>query len=167
MTDFYGTAQGLKDYMLARGLILPVDIDTDPEIVAGLLLASENLDATFSMYFDGMKTGGRVQVREWPRLGHSDKYNYLISSNEIPREIENATYELAMKHFDTPGSLTLDYTPSKFKSVSVDGAISVSYAVFSSHLEIQKQFASVLNALSSLFSDKAQSSSLSGSVDRV
>ena len=140
MADFYGTVADFKTYHNARGNVIAAYEDDD--IQAAILLASEMIDFRY-FYTDyiGDKTGGRDQVREWPRIGAYDKDEHVIDSAEIPREVENATYEAALKHLASNGVLFVDYTPPKYKSVSVDGAVSVTYSEFGSSSEVQTRFA--------------------------
>jgi len=167
MPDFYGTADGFTAYHQSRDNAVPVDVDTDEEKETALLVASEWIDARYRSKFQGWKVGERDQVREWPRRGHIDFYGYLIPDTETPREIENATYEIALRHLNTPGVLSIDYTPSKYDQVSVDGAVSAKFAKFGSAHEIQTQFKTVAEILSGLISERDNSSSLTGDVDRV
>ena len=167
MPEFYGTATGFTAYHQKRDNSVPVDIDTDEEIETALLVASEWVDARYRSEFQGWKTGDRAQVREWPRIGHVDYYGYSIPSTETPREIENATYEAALRHMLSPGVLSVDYTPGKYDSVSVDGAVSAKFARFGSASEIQTQFKTIAEILSGLLSNKGGSSNLTGSVVRT
>lgn len=122
---FYGTATGFLAYCLARG-ITPASTDEDV-IEAALLVTSEWLDGVYRSYFPGEKVNGRSQDREWPRTGAVDAYGYVIPDGIIPVEVENATYEANIRQLANPGSLTVDFTTSKYKSVTVHGAISVDY----------------------------------------
>lgn len=126
--DFYGTTGGLQAYCDARGLVLPGSIDP-ADIPKALLVASEWIDVSFISQFAGFKVGGRDQLREWPRIGVQDIYGYAVPSNAIPREVENATYEAAVRQLITPGVFFKDYTPGKYKSATVFGAVAVEYAV--------------------------------------
>lgn len=139
MITFYGSIEGFTAYHTARDNDIPATVDDD-DIKAALLVASEWIDARYMASFAGRKTGGRDQVREWPRDGVADVYGYAIASDAIPREIENAAYESALIQLVTPGSLSVNFTPGKFKRVSVDGAVSVEYASYGSSEEVQTQF---------------------------
>ena len=167
MADFYGTTADFTAYHAARGNTVPADIDTDAEILEGLQVASEWLDARYRSQFGGYKVGGRDQVREWEREGHYDHYGYLVPSTVIPREIESATYEVALRHFQTPGILSVDFTPSKYKQVAVDGAVSATFAQYSSSSEFQTQFATVIEVMSGLLNGSKNTSNLSGNVVRA
>lgn len=135
MADNYGTVSGYRVYCDARNSLN--SNEADDKIEAALLVASEWIDATYRASFPGLKVGMRAQVREWPRTGAQDIYGYEISQNSVPTEIENATYEAAHREIASPGSLSVDYTPAKYKSAQVDGAVSVEYRHFDSAAEAQ------------------------------
>ena len=141
MATSYGTPTGFLAYCSERGI-------TPPSVVTGaiqsaLQVASEWLDNIYRPSFPGMKTGGRDQEREWPRAGATDIYGYAIPSDTVPNEITYATYEAALQDMNSPGSLSVDYTPPKYKRVSVHGAISVEYAQYDSLYDMQMRFAKV------------------------
>lgn len=170
MADFYGTAAGFTAYHEARGRadqLTALDLD-NAEIEAALLIASEWLDGKYFVNFCGVKVGMRAQIREWPRMGVTDVNGYPIDQDSIPREVENATYEAAFRQLVTPGSLSVDYTPGKYESVAIDGAINVKFAKFNSAYDVQTQFAVIDGILSPLLSARnGNFSSFSGTVVRV
>lgn len=131
----YGTVNGYRVYCSARNNLH--SNESDDKILSALLVASEWLDATYRASFPGLKVGLREQEREWPRTGATDVYGYAISENSVPTEVENATYEATHREIDNPGSLSVDYTPAKYKSASVQGAVSVEYRQFDSAMEAQ------------------------------
>lgn len=135
MADNYGTVEGYRAYCIARNSLN--SNEADDKIQSALLVASEWIDATYRASFPGLKVGLREQVREWPRTGAQDVYGYAISEKSIPVEIENATYEAAHREIASTGSLSVDYTPSKYKTASVNGAVSVEYRQFDAALESQ------------------------------
>lgn len=166
MADFYGTVDGLKSYLNARQI--DVSAFDDDDISAALLVASEWIDAVYGSQFSGTKVGQRDQVREQPRNAQIDVYGYSVSSDSVPREVENATYQAAYRQLNSPGSLTLDYTPGKYKSVAIDGAINVQYATFNSAADIQTQFTIIDQIIAPLLTgDNGNFSNLSGYVARV
>lgn len=169
MPDFYGTVAGYKTYQEDRGREIE---DSDADIQVGLLKASEYIDGRYGPTWasgDTYKTGQRAQVREWPRVGFVDVYGYPIDNAEIPREIENATYEAAMREIATPGTLTKDFTPSKYKQAAVDGAVSVTYNTALSAQDIQLQIPELDAILYPLLNGPSAvvTSSLSGKSVRV
>lgn len=88
----YGTVGDADEYHAARGNTEWASA-TDKE--QKLLRASEFID-TYRARFPGSKAEGRSQEREWPRRGAVDLAGELISDDEIPSEVERATYEAAL-----------------------------------------------------------------------
>lgn len=167
MADFYGTVAGFKTYHIDRNNEVPAATD-DEDIQAALLVASEWIDGTFGESFGGVKVGGRDQVRDWPRYGAVDTFGYSLSNSAVPREVEQATYQAALRQLTTPGSLTVDFVPGKYDSISVDGAVSVTFAKFSYASDVQAQF-QVINQIISpvLTATGGKFSSFSGPVARI
>lgn len=162
--SYYGTPVAALTYHADRGNTAWITAGTD-ERAAALLRASEYIDGTYRASFQGYKTGGRAQAREWPR---TDAYVFelatwqALDANTVPDEIERATYEAALREL-TPGYLTPDFIPSEGKkSVSVDGAVSVEYWSPEKQPSIKKI---QLILLPLLASDGYSTSSLSGKVD--
>lgn len=139
MPDIYGTATGFRSYHNDRGGTLPVTAADDDTVAEWLLVASEWIDARFRTLFPGLKVGQRAQIREWPRQAAFDIYGYAVASDNVPVEVLNATYEVALREANNPGGLTVDYTAPKYKSVRIDGALSVEYASFASASDTQVQ----------------------------
>lgn len=145
---FYGSAAGFISYHEARGRDVSPTWDDDA-IEAALLLSSEWVDGIYGSSFVGHKTAGFLQELEWPRTSATVKATgpwgeyYIFPDSVIPDRVINATYEAAFKQLTTPGSLQVDYTPSRYKSVAIDGAIDVEYVQFSSSHDVQTQFAAI------------------------
>lgn len=168
MTDtFYGDQAGFTAYWAARGVELPGTADDDA-IAAALLVASNWIDQSFISSFSGLKVGGRDQLLEWPRDGVNDIYGYYVSNDAPPREVINATYEAAYRQLITPGIFFKDYTPSKYKSVAIAGAVSVDYAIGDAYA-FQTQMPAIAAILYPILggSSNGAFSSLSGSVSRT
>jgi hypothetical protein len=165
----YGDADGFKSYWNDRGQQAAIVAFDDSEINPALLIASGYLDAAFLSQFMGLKTGGRNQIREWPRIGVQDIYGYAIPSDVPPREVINATYEATFRQLQTPGVFFKDYTPSKYRSVSVSGAVSVVYAIGSSAYDVQTQMPALAAILLPILTGMGSGafSPLSGRVSRV
>lgn len=166
MPDFYGDAAGFQDYWAARGGATAAGLE-DEDIESALLIASEWIDRSFRAQFGGDKVGQRAQIREWPRNGAIDIDYHYIASDAIPREVIAATYEAAMRHATTPGIFFKDYSPSKYKSVSISGALSVEYAIGSAY-DFQTQFPAIAAILVPVLTAEGTGgfSGLSGSVTR-
>ena len=135
MAEFYGTVDGYRQYCFDRNTN---NVNhPDDKIQAALVVASEWLDAEYRGSFPGLKVGLREQVREWPRTGAQDIYGYAISEASVPVEVVNATYEAAIRELTSSGSLSVDYTPARYKRASIDGAVDVEYRHFDSPSEAQ------------------------------
>lgn len=166
---FYGNADGYKAYHTARGRTIPTTL-TDAQIQSALLVASEWLDSRYGASFIGTKTDGYLQERCWPRKNAvvQDYPSYIFADDEIPAQVTQATYEAALRQINSADSLTTDYTPSKYKSVSVAGAVSVEYATFDGAFSTQLQIPIVDSLLSSLLNPDAEDfANCSGGVARV
>lgn len=166
MTEYYGSADGFKAYHIARGNAA-ASFDND-EIEIALLVASEWIDASFASSFPGRKVGLRSQVRQWPRSDAWDSEGFYIGVTEIPPEVVNATYEAAARQLTTPGVFFKDYTPGKYRNVSISGAISVEYAVGDAY-SFQTQMPMINAILSNVLTARGRGnfSSLSGDASRV
>lgn len=167
----YGTKEGFAEYHEARGREIPGTWDDDL-INAALLSASEWIDSVYGPSFIGYKTAGYEQVREWPRTAAtviSSTPYYTFATDAVPERVENAAYEAAWRQAETPGSLMVDYTPGKYKSVTIEGALSVDYRQFDHSSEIQLQIGAVDTLLWPLLNEVsgAKSSGFSGGSYRV
>lgn len=162
----YGSDQGFKDYHLARGRVVPLTWN----VTSIRLVASEWLDGTYGSLWIGTPTGGFTQERQWPRTGATTTTNppYTFPDDEIPEQVVNATYEAGWHQGMKPGSLTVDFNPFKYKSVSVDGAVAVEYNLaFTSSADLQMQIVTVQRLMAALLRQDAGMSALSGAAIRV
>lgn len=161
----YGDAAGFVTYHESRGRTIPITWD-DAYISAALLVASEWIDATYGPSFIGYKTDGFEQEREWPRIAAivDSIPRFVIEDDQIPDRIAKATYEAAFREATIAGSLVKDFTPGKYTSVKIEGALSVDYRQFNYASEIQTQINQVESWLAPLIdvSSGASESSLSG-----
>lgn len=169
MAKYYGSPTEFELYAMERAYDLPADIDFD-DVTAALIVASVWLDGRMiGQLGSTLKTGGRAQERQWPRQGFVDGYGDAIGVNEVPREVEHATYEAAFRQLATPGALNVDFTLAKsYKSVSIDGAVSVTYAGASSADDAQLSIPIVDRILAPLLSSVQATavSSMSGRLIR-
>lgn len=126
----YGTLAAADAYHAERGNTAWGDAD-EPDRVAALVRASDYVDARYlyerhgcwvSM-FPGEPTLGRLQERAWPRTGAAD-----IAPDEVPIEVERATYEAAFRELENPGFLMPDYVPGEQVTRVKVGPIEESYA---------------------------------------
>lgn len=164
MADFYGTNAGADAYFIARGNTTWGAL-TEPAKASRLLIASEYVDARYRGSFPGIKTGDRTQIRDWPRTGAFDRDYFTIGPTEIPREVENATYEVASRD---PASLRTDATIGKsILQASVDGAVSVTYAGAASVMDLQLSMPSVDATIAPVLTGAGNVSGLVGRFERV
>lgn len=164
----YGDTEGFQSYWNDRGQQVAIIAFDDDQISAALLVASGYLDAAFMSQWMGLKHDGRAQIREWPRDGVQDIYGYAIDNTVPPREVVNATYEAALRQLQTPGVFFKDYNPSKYKSVSVSGAVAAVFAVGSAY-DFQTQMPQIAAILMPILTGLGAGAfaSLSGGSGRV
>ena len=116
MADYYGTEAGADDYHDARGNTAWA-AGSSPDKLAALTRASQYIDGRGQCdglsLFPGTKTGGRAQVLVWPRTGAVDWSGAAILPDEVPVEVQFATYEAALRELAAPGSLNPDYVPAQ------------------------------------------------------
>lgn len=120
MPDLYGTLDGANAYHVAHGNAAWTG--TDELKTAALVRGSAYVDSLgrqqmqpsgyWRTLWPGTKTGGRAQALDWPRTGASDYEGNAIGPNEVPIEVQHATYEAALRELVAPGSLTPDYVPA-------------------------------------------------------
>lgn len=116
MPEFYGSITAADAYHLARANAPWAGDDAAKQ--AALIRASAYIDGKYQFQnacgrweslFSGSKTGARAQPLQWPRTGATDNEGNSIPVDEVPIEIEQATYEAALREIVTPGSLSPDY----------------------------------------------------------
>lgn len=163
--NYYGNVEDFKRYHTERNREIPEDWN-DSYICSALLVASEWIDHNYGNLFVGYKTDGYRQEREFPRLSaYVNYYPYTtLKSDEIPREVEQATYEVAFREATNTGCLSMDFKPNNYKSVSVERAVSVEYNISTTGYDLQLQIPIVDKILSCLLINSE--SSCSGKVVR-
>lgn len=165
MSDYYGTAAGFETYHVARGR--DVGAYTTEQVSVALLVASEWLDGAFGYRWPGYKVGDRQQqIRDWPRSWVQDREGYPVSADTVPTEIENATYEAALRHLQDGDVLNPDYTPNRYKRVSIEGSVSAEYLSLSAE-QVQKQFPVIGQILAPLLEGNGGVSSISSGIVRA
>lgn len=160
----YGTEAGYRAYHTARGRDVAGQLNTT--VLAKLLVASEWLDGKYRDRFMGTKVGQQAQEREWPRVGVVDCDGYAVSSETVPQAIEYATYEVAYREITAPGTLSRDFTASKYSKVAISGSIDVTFRDQGAG-DVQTQFPIVDQILGSLLGGCSAVSALSGKVVRA
>lgn len=97
-------------------LTVPDDTDTDAAI-----LRSSSWLSSFPEWDGAMKCGRGLQGLAWPRTGVTDCNGDSVPDDEVPVEVQNATYLAALAELSSPGILTPVITPGKqTKRVKVD-----------------------------------------------
>lgn len=163
----YGTNVAADAYHLARGNTAWASATTDQKDAARLL-ASEWVDAQFEAQFPGYRTGKLAQERAWPREEAYDMWAVYIANTAIPVQVENATYEVALRQVVSPGSLYVDWTPGKDKkSVSISGAVSVTYAGAMTYADAQIQIGNIGAILAPILTGGGSVSMYTGRNSRV
>lgn len=168
--SFYGNAADFRTYHEARGRTISPLWHAD-FIEAGLLVGSEWIDNRFGNVFTGYPTGGFTQERQWPRTAALTNTfpEYAISTSEIPTRVINATYEAAYRELSEPESLNVDFTPSEYKSLKIEGAIDIEYAGINQATEVQTQITIIEQLLAPLIdpNSSGSASALSGRIVRA
>ena len=94
----YGSIPAADAYHLARNNTEWEAAAATPDTrrLGALQRASDYIDNTYRSRFPGRKTGGRSQLAEWPRTSVLDANREEIPDDEVPVEVEYATYEIAL-----------------------------------------------------------------------
>lgn len=112
--DFYGTDSGALAYLNDRGYDWNAALDLR---LAALTRASQYIDNRYSGKWLGTRTDGRTQPLAWPRTDAEDVEGNEIPDDEVPVEVEHATYEAALRELASPGSLSPDYSSTSSQQV--------------------------------------------------
>ena len=111
MTTYYGTIAAADAYHAtsANGAVWLAGTPEAKE--AALIRASRSLDGIYGKRYPGYKAGGRNQSLGWPR---KDAFDHCaqeeIPSYEVPVEVEEAAYALALVELQTPGASAPSFT---------------------------------------------------------
>lgn len=130
----YGTVEGADAYHEARGNEAWTSVASSPEDekAAALTRATAFVDGRYLPRFPGVRTDGRSQDLQWPRVGSdggpvTDAEGNEIAADEVPAEIINAVYEAALREIESPGSLMPDMDRGgKIKSLTA-GSVAITY----------------------------------------
>ncbi len=100
---------------------LPATSVADNTATDGAILRASSWLSSFPEW-DGTMTCGRgLQGQAWPRTGVTDCNGDSVPDDEIPIEVEHATFIASLAELKSPGVLTPTITPGKQKkSVKVD-----------------------------------------------
>lgn len=118
--DAYHASLGNDGWELPNG-----DSATEEMKEQALRRASRFISDSFK--FKGYPTEGRTQNLAWPRFYVDDDEDYGIESNEIPREIKRATYEVALTELLTPGAMYPQLIESERVKMEQVGPLRVEY----------------------------------------
>lgn len=125
--DSYLEIADIAAYATKRGLSFSTA--DAPAAEAAARRAATWLDATYRDRLPGVRLAGRGQGLEWPRKAAVDSYGTELPSDEVPSEWIYAFCEVAVRELAQPGSLSPDVVIGRVKkSVSISGAVSVTYA---------------------------------------
>jgi len=136
MPDFYGNVAAADAYHAARANVAWTGDDVAKQ--AALIRASVYIDGRYrkllasgvwQSLFPGVKTEGRGQAREWPRTGAEDYEGHAIPSDQVPVEVEQATYEAALRELVEPGSLSPDFVAASTVKRQKVGPIEEEFSV--------------------------------------
>lgn len=125
-----------------------------------------------SWRWDGFKRKGRgnadgEQALAFPRTHLVDRDGYSVSYTSVPREIKDATIEVARVELATPGTMTPSYTPhDRVKSEKV-GPIAQEFDLSSRDAEGARPVLLVVRDLIGTFLKHGGTSRLSGETVRT
>lgn len=131
----YGTISDANAYHTARGNAGWTGSNEAKE--AALQRATDYIDGRYRVQtaagcwvsmFRGKRTAGRAQGLEWPRTGATDSEGNEIPDDEVPVEVEHATYEAALLELTSPGSLSPVFVAAQQVTREKVGPIEVAYS---------------------------------------
>lgn len=132
----YGTLEGADTYHAEHGNAAWAQ-GSEEARTAALVRAMDYIDGRYryllpngrwASMFPGVRTEGRGQPNEWPRSGAVDYDGNEIPADQVPDEVDRATYEAALRELTEPGSLSPDFIAAGQVTREKVGPIEVSYA---------------------------------------
>jgi hypothetical protein len=156
--DAYVSTADVAAYALANGQVWAPESEALGD--AAVRVATRYLDGTYRWAYSGMRKRQRDQGLEWPRINAVAMLNYPIADNEVPRELQDATCEAAIREVAAPGTLSPDIQSSTITSITAD-SVSVSFGA--GGYTGSQSFASIDLMLAPILQ---QTNSLSGRVGR-
>ena len=136
MVSFYGSVEAADQYHQDRANTAWAGDEVAKQ--AALIRASVYIDGRYrkllasgawQSWFPGVKTEGRGQAREWPRAGAYDYEGNPIPADQVPVEVEQATYEAALREIVEPGSLSPDFVSASLVKREKVGPLETEFAV--------------------------------------
>jgi len=83
------------------------DAASEAEQQEAVIEATQYIDAVYNARWLGLRTN-RTQRLAWPRAGIVDPDGYDVDSDDLPRALEEATIEAALRHFSETDGLLAD-----------------------------------------------------------
>ena len=148
--DSYVSASSFATYAVNIGAALTAGPD---ETDAALRRATSWLDATYAARFPGFRYRGRLQALAWPRSGALDISGSPIGVDEIPREIERAVCEAALREIAEPGALAPDMERGGAIQSVQAGSVGVTFAAGA---PAETTFSAIDNALAPLIGKRVR-----------
>lgn len=124
----YGDLEGAQAYHEARGNSAWLAVGVTDELHTAALTRATSWVDGYRSRFPGRKVEGRSQELEWPRIDAVDADGEDIADDEIPVEIEQATYEAALRELVEPGSLSPDLERGGAVKRLKAGSVELEYA---------------------------------------
>ncbi|BAQ18316.1 DnaT-like ssDNA-binding protein [Methyloceanibacter caenitepidi] len=120
-----------------------------------------------SYTWKGTRVNGRDQALAWPRYGVEDSEGWYVPATEVPKEVKEATAEIALRELVSPGSMTPDVTLSdKVKREKV-GSLEVEYANAQTGAEASRPVLLIVRDLIGGLLDGGSGSSIVGRAERA
>lgn len=112
--DAFVTLAAFKAYCDTRGT--DYSDYSDAQLEQAIVRATDYLSEGFSWKGYKVKprgTTGGEQALAWPRYNATDRGGYSVASDSVPREVQQATHEVAAAEMASPGVMQPTYTPSE------------------------------------------------------
>jgi hypothetical protein len=126
--DAYISLEYADAYHLAQGNAAWAAEDDDAVKEAAIRRATVYIDNTYRGDFSGTKLNARSQALEWPRIDATDGNGDDVDDDAVPREVEKATAEAALRELASPGSLSPDVLSGQRILSEQVGSLSVTYS---------------------------------------
>jgi len=100
---------------------LPATVVGDDITTDGAIMRASSWLSSFPIWNGEMTCGRGLQGQAWPRTGVTDCNGDAILDDEVPIEVEHATFVASLAELTSPGILSPTITPGQQrKSVKVD-----------------------------------------------
>lgn len=142
--ESYISVADFKAYCDAHGLSYAGKTDT--QIEQALRRATQWIDATYSVRFDGYRVA-ELQALLWPMSGLIDRGGYGIPSDAVPRQIVSATAEAGVRELASPQSLSPDVVPGEVVKREKIDKIEFEYAIGSGGASVMAPALTVIDGI--------------------